>query len=61
MRSTISFHLHNNYSQDVAVTVFDLFGGSQRQAWSGPLIKMKALTWMSSPTPMATERHPGLR
>lgn len=37
MPSTIIFHLHNNYSQDVVVAVFDLFVGGQRQAWSGPL------------------------
>ena len=37
MPGTIGFHLHNNYSQDVIVTVFDLFGGGQRQTWSGPL------------------------
>lgn len=37
MPSTISFHLHNNYSEDVIVTAFDLFGGGQKQAWSGPL------------------------
>ena len=30
MANTIHFNLHNNYSQDVIVSVFDLFGGGQR-------------------------------
>jgi hypothetical protein len=37
MPSTIHFALHNNFSQDVIVSVFDLFGGGQRSAFNGPL------------------------
>lgn len=37
MPGTIHFNLHNNFSQDVVVAVFDQFGGGQRLAFQGPL------------------------
>lgn len=39
MPGTIHFTLHNNFSQDVVVSVFDLFGGGQRLTFNGPLNK----------------------
>lgn len=39
MPDTIHFTLHNNYSDDLQVVVYDMYGGAGRQAWSGPLNK----------------------
>ncbi len=39
MPDTIHFKLHNNYSDDVQVVVYDMYGGVARQTWNGPLNK----------------------
>ncbi|MBZ5681016.1 MAG: hypothetical protein LAO24_13005 [Acidobacteriia bacterium] len=39
MPDTIHFTLHNNYSNDLMVGVYDTYGGVDRQTWTGPLNK----------------------